>query len=179
MYVRIQFVSKEQPHTHTPSHPHTTPTHPHTHTPSHHTHRHTQILGTLQAYTHWFSQLYLDTLRGDDHTHLENTLMPLMTTLVESSLPLISHEVCMCTVRAGGGGLGGFCTLSGGWWTAKAGGLVHCQGYQRQGWGACTLSGVHGTEAYSCWDVKLTSFNVFILSLTGTTFIKAKSCYTY
>ncbi len=58
-----------------------------------HTFRHAQILGTLHAYTHWFAQFYLDSVREDNHTHLESTLVPIITTLVDSSVPLISHQV--------------------------------------------------------------------------------------
>ena len=52
--------------------------------------RHAQALGTLQAYTHWLSQLYLTTTRQH---RTEDTVAQLVGTMVESATPLIAGDV--------------------------------------------------------------------------------------
>ncbi len=52
--------------------------------------RHAQILGTLQAFSHWLCQLNLDTLRSTQaQPGLQQTLHSLITTLVGAVTPLI------------------------------------------------------------------------------------------
>ncbi|KAL5473099.1 hypothetical protein EMCRGX_G027544 [Ephydatia muelleri] len=51
---------------------------------------HAQALGTLQAYTHWLSQLYLTTTRQH---RTEDTVAQLVGTMVESATPLIAGDV--------------------------------------------------------------------------------------
>lgn len=51
---------------------------------------HAQALGTLQAYTHWLSQLYLTSAR--QHS-TEDTVARLVGTMVESATPLIAGDV--------------------------------------------------------------------------------------
>ena len=52
--------------------------------------RHAQILGTLQAYSHWLCQLNLDSLRNSQaQPGFQQTLRSLVTTLVGAVTPLI------------------------------------------------------------------------------------------
>ena len=52
--------------------------------------RHAQILGTLQAYSHWLCQLNLDSLRNSQaQPEVQQTLHSLITTLVEAVTPLM------------------------------------------------------------------------------------------
>ena len=52
--------------------------------------RHAQILGTLQAFSHWLCQLNLDSLRNTQtQPRIQQTLRSLITTLVGAVTPLI------------------------------------------------------------------------------------------
>lgn len=63
------------------------PTHMHMHM---HMHRHAQILGTLQAYSHWLCKLNLDSLRNQTPVpSYQETLRSLVMTLVDSVAPII------------------------------------------------------------------------------------------
>ena len=55
--------------------------------------RYAQIFGTLQAYSHWLSQLYLSALRQPQQPQLHDLVVSLVTTIADSAIPLISHEV--------------------------------------------------------------------------------------
>ena len=55
--------------------------------------RYAQIFGTLQAYSHWLSQLYLSSLRQPDQPQLHELVVSLVTTIADSAIPLLSHEV--------------------------------------------------------------------------------------
>ena len=55
--------------------------------------RYAQIFGTLQAYSHWLSQLYLSSLRQPDQPQLHDLVVSLVTTIADSAIPLLSHEV--------------------------------------------------------------------------------------
>ena len=55
--------------------------------------RHAQILGTLQAFMHWLSQLYLETLRNQEQPQLRDSLGFVVTTVVSSCLPLVAQHV--------------------------------------------------------------------------------------
>ena len=52
-----------------------------------------QIFGTLQAYSHWLSQLYLSSLRQPDQPQLHDLVVSLVTTIADSAIPLLTHEV--------------------------------------------------------------------------------------
>lgn len=55
--------------------------------------RHAQVLGTLQAFSHWLSQLNLDSLRNQTEPSLTRTLTSLVTTLVNGITPLIVEGI--------------------------------------------------------------------------------------
>ena len=51
---------------------------------------HAQILGTLQAYQHWLSELYLSSLR---HQQPSQGISLLVSAVVEATIPVISQEI--------------------------------------------------------------------------------------
>lgn len=51
---------------------------------------HAQILGTLQAYQHWLSELYLSSLRQEQSS---DGISLLVSAAVGAAVPVISHEV--------------------------------------------------------------------------------------
>lgn len=55
--------------------------------------RYAQVFGTIQAYSHWLSQLYLSALRQPQQPQLHDLVVSLVTTIADSAIPLISHEV--------------------------------------------------------------------------------------
>ena len=55
--------------------------------------RHAQTLGTLQAYQHWVSQVYLTTLRGPQPTPTSSNVTAIISTITASTIPTISPDV--------------------------------------------------------------------------------------
>ena len=50
---------------------------------------HAQVLGTLQAFTHWLSQLHLTSLRQQQHSE---SFSSILSTAVDAAVPLIAHD---------------------------------------------------------------------------------------